>query len=85
MFQMMKLQKQNWNRVKNFIFRILLKIFYLEPSQKLQQTNFTSATKLAMGRRKTIIEDTIQICDESLPEMVNKTAWFKVRKNSLFL
>ena len=65
-------------------FLDLLKIFYLEPLQKLKQKNFILAANLEANSRETINEDTIQIYDEVLPGMLNKTAWFKVRKNFLF-
>ena len=51
----------------------------------LQQTNFILATNLEASSRETINEDTIQIYDEKLPGMLNKTAWFKVRKNFFIL
>ena len=50
----------------------------------LHQRNFILATNLDASYKETINEDTIRICDEVLPGMLNKTAWFKVRKNFLF-
>ena len=50
----------------------------------LLQTNFILATNLEASNKETINEDTIRIYDEVLPGMLNKTAWFKVRKNFLF-
>ena len=46
----------------------------------LLQTNFILATNLEASNKETINEDTIRIYDEVLPGMLNKTAWFKVRK-----
>ena len=66
------------------LFFRFIRNFYLEPPPKLQQTNFFLATKLAVNKRETINADTIHIWDEVIPGMVNKAAWFKVRKKFLY-